>query len=30
MSAVEKAIRAAGLNLNPVTDGKLIRVPIPK
>ena len=27
--AVEKAIRAAGLGLNPASDGQLIRVPIP-
>ncbi len=27
--AVEKAIRASDLGLNPVSDGKLIRVPIP-
>ena len=26
---VEKAIRAAGLGLNPVTDGTTVRVPIP-
>jgi ribosome recycling factor len=26
---IEKAIRAAGLGLNPSNDGKLIRVPIP-
>jgi len=26
---VEKAIRAANLGLNPVTDGQLIRLPIP-
>lgn len=30
-SAVEKAIRGAGLNLNPVSDGaNFIRVPIPR
>lgn len=28
--AVEKAIREAGLGLNPVTDGQLVRVPIPE
>ncbi len=29
--AVEKAIRGAGLNLNPVSDGgNLIRVPVPR
>jgi ribosome recycling factor len=27
---VEKAIRSAGLGLNPVTDGQLIRLPIPE
>jgi ribosome recycling factor len=27
--AVEKAIRAAGLGLNPVVDGQTLRVPIP-
>ena len=26
---IEKAIRSAGLGLNPVTDGQLIRLPIP-
>ncbi|KAK9681325.1 hypothetical protein K7432_015673 [Basidiobolus ranarum] len=30
ISAVDKAIRIAGLNLNPVIDNKIIRVPIPK
>ncbi|KAI8636006.1 ribosome recycling factor domain-containing protein [Parasitella parasitica] len=30
MSAVDKSIRDAGLNLNPVIDNKVIRVPIPK
>jgi ribosome recycling factor len=29
MGAVEKAIRASELGLNPLNDGKLIRVPIP-
>lgn len=29
ISAVEKAIRAAGLGINPVTDGQMIRLPIP-
>jgi len=29
IGAIEKAIRAADLGLNPVNDGKLIRVPIP-
>ncbi len=29
LNAVEKAIRAADLGLNPSNDGKLVRVPIP-
>ncbi len=29
MGAIEKAIRASDLGLNPMNDGKLIRVPIP-
>src|SRR5581483_5163194 len=29
MGAVEKAIQSADLGLNPLNDGKLIRVPIP-
>ena len=29
ISAIEKAIRASDLGLNPGNDGKLIRVPIP-
>jgi ribosome recycling factor len=29
MSAVEKAIRASNLGLNPTNDGKVVRVPIP-
>jgi ribosome recycling factor len=29
MSAIEKAIRASDLGLNPSSDGKVIRVPIP-
>ena len=29
MAAVEKAIRNAGLGINPITDGQLIRLPIP-
>jgi len=29
ISAVEKAIRNAGLGINPITDGQLIRLPIP-
>jgi ribosome recycling factor len=28
-SAIEKAIRSANLGLNPTTDGKAIRIPIP-
>ena len=27
---VEKAIRSAGIGLNPITDGQLIRLPIPE
>ena len=30
VSAVEKAIRDAGLGLNPRTDGQVVRVPIPE
>jgi ribosome recycling factor len=30
VSAVEKAIRDAGLGLNPASDGQLVRVPIPQ
>ncbi|HJM92614.1 MAG: ribosome recycling factor [Alphaproteobacteria bacterium] len=30
VSAVEKAIRTAGLGLNPAADGQLVRVPIPE
>lgn len=30
VSAVEKAIRDAGLGLNPSSDGQLVRVPIPQ
>lgn len=30
MTAVDKSIREAGLNLNPIVDNKMIRVPIPK
>jgi ribosome recycling factor len=30
VSAVEKAIRNAGLGLNPMTDGQLVRVPVPE
>ena len=29
MNAVEKAIRQAGLGINPITDGQMIRLPIP-
>lgn len=29
LGAIEKAIRSADLGLNPMSDGKLIRVPIP-
>jgi ribosome recycling factor len=29
VAAIEKAIRAAELGLNPMNDGKLIRVPVP-
>jgi ribosome recycling factor len=29
MSAIEKAIRASDLGLNPANDGKIVRVPIP-
>jgi len=30
VSAVEKAIREAGLGLNPITEGQLVRVPVPE
>lgn len=30
VSAVDKAIRASGLGLNPAADGQLIRIPIPE
>lgn len=30
VSAVDKAIRASGLGLNPAVDGNLIRIPIPE
>ena len=30
VSSVEKAIRNAGLGLNPAADGQLVRVPIPE
>jgi len=29
ISAIEKAIRSADLGLNPMNDGKLVRVPVP-
>src|SRR5204863_9821516 len=29
LSAIEKAIRSAELGLNPMNDGKIIRVPVP-
>src|SRR5215475_11579221 len=29
LAAIEKAIRGADLGLNPMNDGKIIRVPIP-
>lgn len=29
VSAVEKAIRAAGLGLNPIVDGTMLRIPVP-
>ena len=29
VSAIEKAIRLSGTGLNPMTDGKVIRVPVP-
>jgi len=30
VKAVEKAIREAGLGLNPVVDGELVRIPLPE
>ena len=30
VSAVEKAIREAGLGLNPITEGQLVRIPVPE
>jgi ribosome recycling factor len=30
VNAVEKAIRSAGLGLNPINDGQMIRLPIPE
>src|SRR5579862_9824822 len=29
VSAIEKAIRTSGTGLNPMTDGKVVRVPVP-
>jgi ribosome recycling factor len=29
LAAIEKAIRAAGLGLNPSNDGKVVRIPLP-
>jgi ribosome recycling factor len=29
LGAVEKAIRSAGLGLNPQSDGKIVRIPLP-
>ena len=29
MGAIEKAIRASDLGLNPANDGKVVRIPIP-
>src|SRR6202522_2340013 len=29
LAAIEKAIRASDLGLNPTNDGKLVRIPIP-
>jgi ribosome recycling factor len=29
LAAIEKAIRAAGLGLNPANDGKVVRIPLP-
>lgn len=29
LTAIEKAIRAAGLGLNPANDGKVVRIPLP-
>jgi ribosome recycling factor len=29
ISAIEKAIRSAGLGLNPANDGKVVRIPLP-
>jgi ribosome recycling factor len=29
IAAVEKAVRSAGLGLNPANDGKVVRIPLP-
>jgi ribosome recycling factor len=29
LGAIEKAIRSAGLGLNPANDGKIVRIPLP-
>jgi ribosome recycling factor len=29
IAAIEKAIRSAGLGLNPANDGKVVRIPLP-
>ena len=29
LGAIEKAVRAAGLGLNPASDGKVVRIPLP-
>ena len=29
LQAIEKAVRASDLGLNPVTDGKMLRIPVP-
>jgi len=29
LGAIEKAIRASGLGLNPANDGKVVRIPLP-
>jgi ribosome recycling factor len=29
LAAIEKAVRSAGLGLNPANDGKVIRIPLP-
>ena len=30
VGAVEKALRASGLGINPITDGTIIRLPVPE